>query len=85
MKKARKDSQALPIKKYDDRSVREIKKELDGLSDKELRKVHEYDLHRRHRSAFISWTAREKDPATPGVWGWRSPATGCTPWVGRTP
>ena len=48
MKKARKDSQALPIKKYDDRSVREIKKELDGLSDKELRKVHEYDLHRRH-------------------------------------
>jgi hypothetical protein len=51
MKKARKDSQALPIKKYDDRSVREIKKELDGLSDKELRKVHEYDLHRRHRSA----------------------------------
>ncbi len=42
-KKARKDSQALPIANYDDLSVKEIKKELDDLSDKELEKIREYE------------------------------------------
>ena len=58
-KKARKDSQALPIEDYDDLSVEEIKKELEGLSDKELEKVREYEKTNRERKTLLETLDRE--------------------------
>jgi Family of unknown function (DUF5872) len=52
-KKARKDSQALPIKNYDDLSVKEIVKGLNGLSDKELEKVREYEKANGNRKTVL--------------------------------
>src|ERR671917_1593031 len=52
-KKARKDSQALPIENYDGLSVEEIKKELDDLSDEELKRVREYEKSNRSRKTLL--------------------------------
>ena len=52
-KKARKDSQALPIENYDGLSVEEIKEELDGLSDEELKRVREYEKSNRSRKTLL--------------------------------
>jgi hypothetical protein len=52
-KKARKDSEALPIEHYDDLSVEEISKELDGLSDEELERVRDYEKRHKDRKTLI--------------------------------
>jgi hypothetical protein len=52
-KKAREDSRALPIENYDDLSVEEIKKELDGLSDEELTRVREYENSNDKRKTLL--------------------------------
>jgi hypothetical protein len=52
-KKARKDSQALPIENYDDLSVEEIKKELDDLSDKELERIRAYEKANGKRKTLL--------------------------------
>ena len=57
-KKARKDSQALPIENYDGLSVEEIKEELDGLSDEELKRVREYEKSNRSRKTLLEALGR---------------------------
>ena len=52
-KKARKGSQASPLKNYDDLSVEEINKELDGLSDEELERVRDYEKRHKDRKTLI--------------------------------
>jgi hypothetical protein len=52
-KKARKDSQALPIENYDGLSVEEIKKELDDLSDKELERIRAYEKANGKRKTLL--------------------------------
>jgi hypothetical protein len=58
-KKARKDAEALPIGKYDDLSVKEIKKELDGLSEKQLEKVREYEKSNGKRKTLLEALDRQ--------------------------
>jgi Family of unknown function (DUF5872) len=58
-KEARKDSQALPIENYDDLSVEQIKKELDGLSNKELERVREYEKANHKRKTLLEALERE--------------------------
>jgi hypothetical protein len=52
-RKARKDAEALPIENYDGLSVKEIRKELDGLSDKELQEVREYEEANGKRKTLL--------------------------------
>jgi hypothetical protein len=58
-KKARKDAEALPIGNYDDLSVKEIKKELDGLSEKQLEKVREYEKANGKRKTLLEALDRQ--------------------------
>jgi hypothetical protein len=58
-KKARKNSRTLPIENYDDLSVEQIKKELDGLSNKELERVREYEKANHKRKTLLEALERE--------------------------
>jgi hypothetical protein len=52
-RQARKGSRALPIENYDDLSVEEIKEELDGLSDEELKRVRKYENSNGKRKTLL--------------------------------
>jgi len=52
-RKARKDSQALPIENYGGLSVEEIKRELDDLSDKELERIRAYEKANGKRKTLL--------------------------------
>jgi hypothetical protein len=58
-KKAREDAEALPIENYDGLSVKEIKKELDGVSDEDLERVREYEKANRKRKTLLEALERE--------------------------
>ncbi len=52
-KKARKNSRTFPIENYDDLSVEEIKKELDGLSGEELKRIRDYENSNNKRKTLL--------------------------------
>jgi hypothetical protein len=52
-KEAREDAEALPIEDYDDLSVEDIKEQLDGLSDEELKMVREYENSNNKRKTLL--------------------------------
>jgi hypothetical protein len=58
-KKAREDAEALLIENYDGLSVKEIKKELDGVSDEDLERIREYEKVNRKRKTLLEALERE--------------------------
>jgi hypothetical protein len=52
-KKARKESRALPLKNYDNLSVEEVGKKIKGLSQKEIRKLRDYEKAHKNRRTLM--------------------------------
>jgi hypothetical protein len=52
-KKARKESRALPLKNYDDLNAEEVEKNIKGLSQKEIRKLRDYEKAHKNRRTLM--------------------------------
>ena len=52
-KKARKGSQASPLKNYDDLSVEEVERKAKNLSRKEIREVRDYEKRHKNRKTLM--------------------------------
>lgn len=52
-KQARQDSQAPPLKDYEDLSVGEVEKKVKGLSREEIREVRDYEKRHKNRKTLV--------------------------------
>jgi uncharacterized protein (TIGR02271 family) len=63
------NQESLPVADYDDLTVEEAKKRLDGQSEGELRKIRSYEKKRKNRNTLVRWLDRRIKEVSGGAQG----------------